>query len=114
MGIKAGGYQECYEFVKTIFANDNVEIIKGSVPETLSQVKTQKIAYLSIDMNCVEPEIAATEYFWEKMVSGGVVLLDDYGQQKHIEQKKGFDEFALQKGAQVLSLPTGQGLIIKP
>ncbi|PYV66482.1 MAG: MtfD protein, partial [Acidobacteria bacterium] len=28
--------------------------------------------------------------------------------------KKGFDLFAAQRGVEVLSLPTGQGLIFKP
>lgn len=114
LGIKPGGYQECYEFVKKIFKNDIVEIIKGPVPETLPEVKAQQVAYLSLDMNCVEPEIAAANFFWNKIVSGGVIILDDYGWQRHNEQKLKFDLFAHQKSVRVLSLPTGQGIIIKP
>jgi O-methyltransferase len=114
-GIQAGGYEECYERVKKTFHDHpNVEIIKGTVPDTLPQVKSQKVAYLSIDMNCMEPEIAAAEYFWDKMTSGAVILLDDYGWGSHIVQKKAFDEFAAKHGVQVLSLPTGQGIIFKP
>ncbi len=112
-GIRAGGYEECYNLVKKNFEGFNVEIIRGTIPETLPQVKTDKICYLSIDMNCVEPEIAAAEYFWDKLVDGGIILLDDYGWAMHIAQKNAFDEFAKQKGHKVLSLPTGQGIIIK-
>jgi hypothetical protein len=65
-------------------------------------------------MNNVMPEIAAAEYFWDKLVSGAVMVLDDYGFGTHVEQKLGFDAFAARKGVQVLSLPTGQGLIFKP
>jgi hypothetical protein len=65
-------------------------------------------------MNCVIPEIKAAEYFWDRMMSGGMILLDDYGWHGFEEQKKGFDKFAMERGVQVLTLPTGQGLIIKP
>ncbi len=114
-GIKPGGYEECYESVCATFRDyPNVSIVRGSVPDTLPQVASDKICYLSIDMNCREPEIAAAEYFWEKLVGGAVVLLDDYGFTGHLAQKQAFDAFAAQRGVQVLSLPTGQGLIIKP
>jgi hypothetical protein len=65
-------------------------------------------------MNCVYPEISAAEYFWNKIAPGGIIVLDDYGFDKHINQKEAFDEFANKRGIQVLSLPTGQGLIFKP
>lgn len=114
LGRKAGGYEECYESVKETFKDfNNVEIIRGTVPDTLPQVKAKKVSYLSLDMNCKIPEIAAAEFFWYKMVSGAVIVLDDYGFNGHIEQKHAFDDFASRKGVQVLSLPTGQGLIFK-
>jgi O-methyltransferase len=112
--IGYGKRKGVYEKVKETFAGFNVEIIKGAIPDTLSQVKTEKVCYLSIDMNCVLPEIAALEFFWDKMVGGGVIILDDYGYPGCIEQKIAHDAFAKSKNVQVLSLPTCQGMIIKP
>ena len=107
-------YRDVYEEVKETFSAFNrVTLIKGMVPETLPQCKSEKIAYLSIDMNVVEPEIAAANYFWDKLVKGGVMILDDYGFPQHIHQKKPFDEFAKQKNQSILCLPTAQGIIIK-
>jgi hypothetical protein len=40
--------------------------------------------------------------------------LDDYGFPQHINQKNAFDKFAKDRGVQILSLPTAQGVIIKP
>lgn len=112
--IYFGHYKNVYEQVKKTFSSySRVIIIKGSVPATLDACKTNKICYLSIDMNCVEPEIAAINFFWEKIVPGGVILLDDYGFPMHKLQKLAFDEFAKTKGAKILCLPTGQGIIIK-
>jgi O-methyltransferase len=108
-----GTYKNVYEQVLETFKGLPVKIVKGIVPDTLSECTTDKICYLSIDMNCVAPEIAALEYFWDKMVLGGVILLDDYGFPRHIHQKKAFDKFASDKNVAILSLPTGQGVIIK-
>jgi hypothetical protein len=107
-------YPPCYEEVKKIFAPfKNIELVKGSVPGTLSQVPSEKIAFLSLDMNCAAPEEAAAEFFWPKMVPGGVIVLDDYAWLHHHEQKQAMDRFAKRNGTEVLTLPTGQGLIIK-
>jgi len=115
LGRQAGGYEECYESVKETFRSfDNAVIIRGTVPDTLSEIKSEKIAYLSIDMNCTEPEIAAADYCWDKLVSGAAVVLDDYAWMDHIVQKRAFDNFAAERGVPILSLPTGQGLILKP
>ena len=114
-GFRPGGYEDCYEAVVQTFSEyPNAIVIKGAVPETLSQVDAQKIAYLSIDMNCAEPEIAAANHFWDRLTSGAVILLDDYGWYGHIQQKLAFDQFAAEHGVEVLSLPTGQGMLIKP
>jgi O-methyltransferase len=108
-------YSECYDEVRETFSQfPNVRIIRGAVPETLSSVDSEKIAYLSIDMNCVEPEIAAAEFFWDKMAPSGVILLDDYCySEDYTLQHNAFNEFAKLRGAEVLPLPTGQGLIVK-
>jgi hypothetical protein len=65
-------------------------------------------------MNNTAPEIAAAEYFWDRVTKGGIIVLDDYGWRKHIHQKIAFDRFADEREVKVLSLPTGQGLIFKP
>ena len=76
----SGVYEECYQSVLATFRPfANVEIIRGAVPETLSLVRAKHVSYLSIDMNCAEPERAALEFFWNKLTSGATVVLDDYG-----------------------------------
>lgn len=104
---------DLYEHVQEAFSDFNVDIIKGSVPDTLPQVKTNKVCYLSIDMNSVLPEIAALDFFWDKIVPGGVIILDDYGFDNNRDQKIAHDQWAASKQIKILSLPTAQGLIIK-
>ena len=101
--------------VRETFANvKGVNIVQGSVPSILPSVKTDKVAFLSIDMNCAAPEKAALEYFYPKLVSGGVVVFDDYGHRGHDLQKELADSVAAAYGNVILTMPTGQGFILKP
>ena len=103
-----------YDEVKTTFAKyKNVEVVKGPVPDTLTRFSSDKVCYLALDMNSVIPEISAIKYFWDKIVTGGVVILDDYGWKHHEEQKEAFDKFISQTNSNIMYLPTGQGIIIK-
>jgi hypothetical protein len=115
MEMSKQNYSECYDKVKANFAEfKNVHLVRGSIPDTLKDVKISKVAYLSIDMNCVAPEIAAANFFWDRMVSGAIAVLDDYAFAGFEDQKNAFDQFAIEKGIRILSMPTGQGVYIKP
>ena len=107
--------ENSFDIASQVFSDySNVVLIKGIVPDTLVQVDSKRVAYLSIDMNCVKPEIDALEFFWEKLVDGAYVILDDYGYANSTnDQRLAHDEFALSKNRVILTLPTGQGLIIK-
>jgi O-methyltransferase len=111
-----GQYKDCYDdVVKTFAPYPGVVIVKGEVPGTLNQVPSEQIAYLSIDMNCAEPEIAVLRELWPRLVPNGIVLLDDYaGGPTHSLQKNAFDCLAREMDFRILTNPTGQGMIIKP
>ena len=107
-------FVECYEIAKRNFAEyPRARLIRGKVPDTLATVDVNSVAYLHLDMNVAQPERAAIEHFWPKMSVGAVVLLDDYGWTPYRPQKDTLDEFARGEGVEILTLPTGQGLLIK-
>lgn len=92
----------------------NVKIFPGIVPQSLHGTAPDKIAYLSIDMNNATAEIGAIEFLWDRIVPGGIVLLDDYAYgPEFMGQKRAWDEFAAKKGFPILTMATGHGLIIK-
>jgi len=111
----SGGYAPSHAAVVQTFATYGARavVVKGVVPESLDQISSERIAFLSLDMNLREPEIAAAERLWPRLVSGATMLLDDYGWRRHEEQKQAFDEFAARHRVPLLALPTGQALIIK-
>ena len=103
-----------YEQVKKRFADlPNVTVTKGSVPEVLHTVALEKISFLHLDINSAAAEIGALELLFDRVVPGGVVVLDDYGWIAYREQKAAEDPFFLDRGYRVMELPTGQGLLIK-
>jgi hypothetical protein len=105
---------DTFEVARENFAAfPNVELVRGTVPASLGSVEIDQVAYLSIDMNIAFPELAALEHFWPKLVPGGVVVFDDYGWKRHAEQKRALDRAARERGVEIFSLPTGQGLLLK-
>lgn len=108
-------YGECFEIARQNFAPfPRARLVRGRVPESLSTVSIDRVCYLSIDLNAAYPERAALEHFWDKLVPGAPVLLDDYAWQGHEPQKRAMDEFAGRNQVEILTLPTGQGLLLKP
>jgi hypothetical protein len=57
--------------------------------------------------------MAALEYFWPKVVLGGVVLLDDYAYAGYEPLREAHNELAKGLGVEIAYLPTGQGLLVK-
>jgi hypothetical protein len=112
--LRSGFYVSSVDSVRANFAEwKRVRFVVGSIPETLAQVDAAEIAYLHLDLNCAPPETAASEFFWPRLVAGGFMLLDDYAYKGYHPQKIAMDAFAAKVGAHILSLPTGQGLIVK-
>lgn len=112
--LQAGAYVTDLDRIRANFAEwENAILVQGPVPDVLSQTGVQRVAFVHIDMNCALPERAAFDFFWERLSPGGVILFDDYVYYGHDEQRKTIDAAVKAKGAEILSLPTGQGLIVK-
>lgn len=113
--LESGHYVQSVESVKLNFSQwHNVKIVEGSIPQSLAQVDSAAIAYLHLDLNCAGPEIEAIEFFWNRLLPGAIILLDDYAYRGFESQKRAWDVFANQKNVMIASLPTGQGLLLKP
>ena len=50
---------------------------------------------------------------FDKVVSGGIIILDDYGHMGYEQQYSEEKYFFNQLGYSVLELPTGAGMVIK-
>ncbi|MCI0744535.1 MAG: class I SAM-dependent methyltransferase [Verrucomicrobia subdivision 3 bacterium] len=108
-------YVDNSESVQANFAKDwkNFKLIKGLIPETLSQIDSSKIAYLHLDLNVPEIEAEALKILWPRLVSRAMILMDDYAYAGS-GAKPAYRKLLGKEMDDIVSLPTGQGLLIKP
>lgn len=103
--------------LKAVEANfsewENVTLIPGLLPETLTE-DPSRICFLHIDLNNAQVEVAALARLWPRLSPGAMVLLDDYAYVGFRAQYEAHSRWAREQKVEILSLPTGQGLLIKP
>jgi hypothetical protein len=103
-----------YEEVCERFAHiDNVHVIQGVVPEILIDNVPDRIAFIHMDLNNATAEIAALDFLFDRLVSGGIIIFDDFAwtvARKQYEAEKIWFE---SRDLRILALPTGQGLFVK-
>ena len=99
---------------KKFSAYPQIRLIKGMIPEVFDKYCPDSIAYLHIDLNQAPAEIAALERLFERIVPGGILILDDYEWSGFYRpQKLAEDQWFETRHYRVMPLPTGQGLVFK-
>lgn len=91
----------------------NVNIVRGIVPDSFAQAAPEKIAFLHVDMNSAQAEMLALEYLFDKVTPGGFIVFDDFGWATNVNQMSAELAFMIERGHNVMELPTGQGIVIK-
>ncbi|MGL5136138.1 MAG: TylF/MycF/NovP-related O-methyltransferase, partial [Beijerinckiaceae bacterium] len=86
---------------------------QGILPGSLDLTAFDHLAFVHIDLNNALAEIGVIERIWDRIVPGGMVLLDDYCFEGYEAQHEAWDAFCAARQHSILNLPTGQGLIVK-
>ena len=104
-----------YERVREKFAGyPQVRVVKGLIPAAFASGCPDRIAYLHIDLNQAPAEVASLEHLFDRMVPGGILILDDYEWSGvYRGQKLAEDIWFEARKYRVMPLPTGQGIVIK-
>lgn len=92
--------------------SNNIVYHKGHIPDSLNNKpeSPKSIFYLHIDLNSSKPTLAALEFFYPRLVSGGVILFDDYGWDQYEDTKNTIELFFEKKSGILMKLPTGQAI----
>lgn len=106
---------QLWERVRAKFADyPQVRVIKGLILKSFEGNVPERVAYLHIDLNQAESELAALDGLFHRVVPGGIVILDDYEWSGVFRgQKLAEDPWFDRRNYRVMPLPTGQGLVIK-
>ena len=92
---------------------NNIKMLKGWIPERFDEVSSETFRLVHIDVDLYQPTLDSLTFFYERVNTGGVIILDDYGFTTCPGAIKAVDEFMSNKKEYVLNIPTGQGVIIK-
>jgi hypothetical protein len=90
-----------------------VRFHQGYIPEVLGQLPDTEWAFAHIDLDLHEPTLASLEYFYPRMVKGGVIVCDDYGSTLFPGARKAWESYCESNAIVFVTLETGQSVIIK-
>ena len=95
------------EVLKVKEITKNIELVEGDITKTVpGYVKENphlKISLLNLDTDIYEPAIAILKHLWPRVVTGGGLILDDYG--VFPGETKAADEYFKNKKVKILKFP---------
>ena len=93
-----------YESVKSYFNQfDNVQLIKGWVPEVYRDFTDVKLCFVHIDLDLYEGYKTTLEFTWPRLLQGGVIVFDDYHADTCLGAKIAVDEFVSDNNIELMS-----------
>ncbi|MEM5494316.1 TylF/MycF/NovP-related O-methyltransferase [Hoeflea sp. AS16] len=128
-GLSSSSFLDEFRLLLELHNEDSVipanrgSIIIGNIVETLPEwLKTNseaRFCLINIDVDIYEPTYAILEHCWDRLVPGGVLILDEYATSKWPGETKAWDEFSATRNE---SLPIKRfpfanapgGYVIKP
>lgn len=71
----------------------NIQVYKGRIQETSPQIEEKTFCFVHLDMDLYEPTVFSLKFFDRRLLSGGVIIVDDYGFLTCPGVKQAVDEF---------------------
>ncbi|MET4921672.1 TylF/MycF/NovP-related O-methyltransferase [Streptomyces sp. PSRA5] len=100
-------------FERVPYPGERVHYVQGMVEETVPQQAPEQISILRLDTDWYASTKHELEFLYPRLVSGGVLLIDDYGYWQGSRQA--VDEFLEKTGERLLMLRMDEGRIaVKP
>jgi O-methyltransferase len=87
----------------------NTTVIAGYFPETAACTSQESFSYVHLDLDLYQPTAAALQFFYQRMLSGGRIIVHDYSQCEGVW--KAVDEFLADKPEEVEPMGLTQGMI---
>jgi hypothetical protein len=88
-----------------------VEFHVGRFPESAAGLEDLRFSFVHIDVDLYESTRACLEWFYPRMLAGGVIISHDYSVLSGVKQA--FQEFLADKPEDLVELPSTQCLVIK-
>ena len=104
-GARVGDYSETAKDLveKRLRYREKALFYKGYFPDTFSLCTAEEFAFVSIDADLYAPTAAALPLFWERLSSGGVLLVHDVNSLQYTGAGKAVREFCREE--RILPIP---------
>lgn len=113
-GRPPGAYAASIQEVKNTLSDfPNINYFKGWIPSVFDDLPEAKYKFVHIDVDLHEPVHYSFDYFYPRLVDGGIIVFDDYGSLYWPGAKKAVDEYCASNNLSLLCLSTGQAIIWK-
>jgi O-methyltransferase len=96
---------------KFIAGNSNLIFKPGYFPESAQDISEEKFAFVHLDADLYKPSLAALQFFYPRLVPGGVMLIHDYNHTWN-GLRTAVDEFLPTIPESPVELPDWQGSIL--
>ena len=91
----------------------NVQFYKGWIPDRFVEVMDRKFSFVHIDVDFYQSTLDSLSFFYPRLVSGGIMVCDDYGYLGTPGATQALEEFLLDKPEALIKLAAGHAFIIK-
>ncbi len=90
-----------------------VEIYKGWIPKRFPEVSDRRFCFAHIDVDLLKPTSDSMEFFYPRLVKGGMILLDDYGHESCPGVTEVVNQYMVDKPEPIINIASGGAFIIK-
>lgn len=88
-------------------------IIKGRFPDSLEKMTAEEqFCFVSLDPDLYEPAYAGLCWFWERLSSGGIILINDYESMQFPGIRKAADRFCSEHDLYLIPVSDMHGSVI--
>ncbi|MBN1384112.1 MAG: class I SAM-dependent methyltransferase [Elusimicrobia bacterium] len=98
---------------KYLYDCNNISFYKGLFPDTAKPAESITFSMVHIDVDIYKSITDCCNFFYQRMVKGGIMIFDDYGILSCPGAKTGVDDFFSDKPENPCYLPTGQCTVFK-
>ena len=95
---------------KLLHAYQNVYFRVGIFPQSAARIGDVRFSFVHLDADLYSSTLAGLEFFYPRMVPGGIILTHDYSTLPGVA--RAFADFLRDRPAAVIELPTTQAMII--
>lgn len=109
---RQGSFAATLETVKTHLREfPDIEYFPGWIPQAFPDETATRYRFVHVDVDIYQPTRDCFEYFYPRLVPGGMIVSDDYGWPG---AQKAIEEFCSRHGLELKTTPHAQAYIVRP